>query len=392
MTFLPKLPEKLLVRAFILLPVALVFFLKSFSQDSSHLRISLLTCSPGEELYSSFGHSALRVTDTTTHTDIVYNYGTFDFYDPDFYVNFVKGKLNYYLNTESFREFVYAYEYEQRSVVEQELSLTGDEKIKLYAALRNNAREENKYYRYDFLFDNCATRIRDIVKTNVSDSLQIPEILPKEQITFRNLIHEYLDNNKAWWSKVGIDILLGAGLDAYSTSEQSMFLPDYLYKGFDGARDGQTALVEKRLTIFTPPQSTGNTDSYFTPFIAFSVLLLVFILFSFSPRRLSLTILDFILFLSTGLLGILLVFMWTGTDHQLCRNNYNLLWAIPLHTIAAFTLFSKKLLIPVYWKLSAVIGMLLLVLWIVLPQNLNESLLPLIVLLGWRSWALGKRK
>ena len=132
----------------LLLVLTLLISSGSFSQDTSHLRISLLTCSPGEELYSTFGHSGLRVTDTTTHTDVVFNYGTFDYYDPGFYSKFVKGKLEYYLEADAFRDFVYAYQMDGRTVVEQELDLTAGEKIRLYHALRENAKPENKYYRY----------------------------------------------------------------------------------------------------------------------------------------------------------------------------------------------------------------------------------------------------
>ncbi len=361
----------------------------SFSQDTSHLRISLLTCSPGEELYSTFGHSAIRVTDTTTRTDIVFNYGTFDGFDPDFYIKFVKGKLDYYVETEQFRNFVYAYQMEGRSVVEQELNLTADEKLRLYQALRENIKEENKYYRYDFLFDNCATRIRDIVHQNVN-GLRFPELLPENKVTFRHLIYEYLDANKAWWSKLGIDILLGAGMDAYASSAESMFLPDYLYRGFDSAQANAIPLIAKRSTLVPVVASGAEKTSFFTPSVCFSLLLLVFVLLALFRRTRVLRILDFVLFLATGLLGILLVFMWTATDHQLCASNYNLLWAIPLHSIAAFSIFNKKPL-KLYWKLSAVICALVLLLWPVLPQNMNEALIPVVVLLGWRSWAVGRK-
>jgi len=374
----------------LLLVLTLLISSGSFSQDISHLRISLLTCSPGEELYSTFGHSGLRVTDTTTHTDVVFNYGTFDYYDPGFYSKFVKGKLEYYLEADPFLDFVYAYQMDGRTVVEQELDLTAGEKIRLYHALRENAKPENKYYRYDFLFDNCATRIRDIVKVN-SDNLQFPELLPVNTVTFRHLIYEYLDNNKAWWSKLGIDILLGAGMDKYANSDQSMFLPDYLYRGFDSATVNRRALVTKRNAIFTPVLSAAAGSSIFTPSLTFGILLLLFVLLSFLHKTGILKVLDFLLFLSAGLLGILLIVMWTATDHQLCASNYNLLWAIPLHVFAAFTIFSKRTL-PAYWKACTIVYALLIVLWAVLPQNMNEALIPLVILLGWRSWVQGRKK
>ena len=138
----------------------------SFGQnDSCSLRISLLTCAPGEELYSTFGHTALRVQDPSQGIDQVYNYGTFEF-GPDFYTKFIRGKLLYFLSVEEFGDFMYQYEAQSRSVQEQVLRLDCFEKQKLRSALQVNALEENKYYRYDFLFDNCTTRAGDMVAKN----------------------------------------------------------------------------------------------------------------------------------------------------------------------------------------------------------------------------------
>ena len=118
----------------------------SFSQnDSCNLTISLLTCGPGEELYSVFGHTAIRIKDDS-NLDIIYNYGTFDFEDPEFYSKFVKGKLIYYVSSENFNRFMYEYQVENRSVIEQELNLSCEEKERLSEALQSNSKEENKYH------------------------------------------------------------------------------------------------------------------------------------------------------------------------------------------------------------------------------------------------------
>lgn len=361
--------------------------------DSSHLRISLLTCSPGEELYSTFGHSALRVIDSSTFTDKVYNYGTFDF-NPDFYPKFIRGKLLYYLSVESYPDFMYSYQLEQRTVQEQDLSLTADEKLKLNAALITNAQVGNKYYKYDFLFDNCATRIRDIVKNNVAEPVSIKNILPYSGITFRDLIHGYLNNNKMYWSKLGIDLLLGKGLDNTVQNEQTMFLPDYLYKGFDSITVGSRELVGAKRVVYSAPSVIPASGSLITPFFVFALGLLIFVIPAAIRRTWSirmLGILDFLLFFFTGLLGVLLVLMWLGTDHALCRNNYNLLWAIPFHAVAAFTLQSKNKIVHRYWAISVLVYVLLIAFWVVIPQELNKDLVPLIILLAWRSWSHFKR-
>ncbi|MBK7884362.1 MAG: DUF4105 domain-containing protein [Chitinophagaceae bacterium] len=122
----------------------------TFAQDSSHLRISLLTCTPGEELYSTFGHSALRVIDSSSVTDVVYNYGTFNFDDDGFYLKFVQGKLMYYIAAGIFEAFIYEYQIENRGITEQVLNFSAAEKTIIQQALNNNLKEENKYYKYDF--------------------------------------------------------------------------------------------------------------------------------------------------------------------------------------------------------------------------------------------------
>lgn len=382
------------MKKLVFVTLIILFFLKGFSQqDSSHVRISVLTCGPGEDLYSAWGHSGIRVTDTTTHSDIVYNYGTFDFYDPDFYLNFIKGKLLYFLGVEHYADFVHSYQLEQRSILEQQLNLTGEEKLRLLYALKDNAKEENKFYRYDFLFDNCSTRIRDMISSKTDSGLSVRHILPPGEPSFRNMIHHYLDLSRANWSKLGIDILLGSGLDKKVENQQSMFLPDYLYKGFDSAVNGSKPLVGRKNVIYNSTASLGS-PSLFTPFATATALLLVWIVLSLGRSEMLIRvvrILDFLLFFSTGLLGVLLIFMWTGTDHQLCRNNYNLLWAIPFHSIAAFSIVSKKQWLKKYWLAAAVIYGLLLLAWFFLPQELNTGLLPLAILLGWRSWTFSKR-
>jgi len=317
----------------------------------------------------------------------VYNYGTFDF-NPDFYGKFIRGKLLYYLSVENFPDFLYAYQLEKRSIVEQVLNLSGEDKLKLNAALMLNARAENKYYKYDFLFDNCSTRIKDILKENVSEPVEIKNILPYEDVTFRELIHYSLNQGRMYWSKLGIDILLGRGLDKPAMNEQTMFLPDYLYKGFDSATVGYAPLVNEVNVIYEAPLRTLDKP-FFTPFVVFTIGFCIFLglsLVNINGKQQILRVLDFLLFLTTGLAGILLIFMWTGTDHQLCRNNYNLLWAIPFHAVAAFFLRRRKRIMHRYWAFVFLVYLALLVFWVWLPQELNKDLLPVMVLLAWRSW------
>ena len=365
----------------------------SLSGRSCHLRISLLTCSPGTALYSTFGHSALRLIDSTDSTDIIFNYGTFDFEDPGFYKKFILGKLLYFVSIEEFSDFVMQYEYEGRGIIEQELNLPCDVKEQLLSALFENAKEENKYYKYDFAYDNCTTRLRDMVYGSGNDSFQIKNILPYKNTTFRNLIYEYLDNNHQYWSKLGIDILLGMPFDKKVSNDEAMFLPDYLLKAFDSTTTGNKQLVAGKTTILEPAIHTRKV-SLFTPLLVFCLLFLLITGISFfksSGFRFILRTFDIIFFSLCGMIGLLILFMWLGTEHQACRNNLNLLWALPTHLPAAFLLFKKSLLINKYFCFVFILTITLMIVWFFLPQQMNIALLPVSGIIVLRSLFLCKK-
>ena len=373
------------------------YSLFTFSQtDSCDLRISLLTCSPGTELYSTFGHSALRVVDKSTGTDIIYNYGVFDFNDPDFYAKFVRGKLLYYLDQENFIDFLYNYSADNRSVSEQLLQLTCSEKKEMQQFLFTNLRPENRSYKYDFLFDNCTTRLRDLVMKKSGKKYLTTDILSNQPTSFRNHIHYYLNMNRMHWSKLGIDLLLGAKLDRLMTADEAMFLPDYLEKGFDSSSNAGTPLVQQKIALYLK-KDTGDMDGnpLTTPAFIFSFILGAIAVLSFLSFRGSVTLLalsDFLLFMVTGLLGVLLIFMWTGTDHQICANNYNLLWALPTHLIAAFLTRKQTPFAKNYFRFTALLSALLVLAWFFLPQELNPAIIPVVLLLGWRAWRISVSK
>lgn len=361
--------------------------------DSCGVRISLLTCSPGAELYSTFGHTAVRVTNFSRGTDLVYNYGTFEF-SPDFYTKFIQGKLRYYLSVEPFDQFLYAYQWESRSVVEQVFQLHCTDKQTLLQALEVNAREENKYYLYDFLFDNCTTRPKVLLQNGVRNAVQWQNILPAKTPTFRNLIHSYLDSGGQHWSKLGIDLLLGAKLDRKVTNQEAMFLPDYLLKGLDKATlNGQPIVTPPQPVLQMPSLLDGG--SFFRPSVVFSLLLSAAVILYFVKKRWAkgiLNVLDFVTFFLAGLAGFILIYMWTGTDHVVTQNNYNILWALPTHLLAALVLRSQKKGVRTYFKAAFVLHLLLLLLWAFLPQQMNNDLIPFILLLAFGSWRHSKPK
>jgi hypothetical protein len=355
--------------------------------DSCHLRISLLTATPGEELYSTFGHSALRVTDTVNNSDIVYNYGTFDFDTPNFYLKFIRGKLPFYLSTDGFENFVVEYQQDNRGITEQVLNLTCAEKSKIMMLLQVNMMGNNRGYKYDFTFDNCTTRLRDLIEKASDSTVRFGKILHRKT-TFRDLIYEYLNNNDKQWSKLGIDILLGSKMDVATTPYQAMFLPDYLMNTLDSSTLNSKPIVNNKHSLFKIDHSKNKKDNLTHPFFLFVCLFVLIAFLSFSKNSFIqkfLSSFDGFLFFITGLLGILLLFMWFGTDHIMCRDNYNLLWAWPPNVVAAFYIHSKKRWAKKYFLIYSVFNIILIAVWALLPQHLNPALIPIIAILIFRS-------
>lgn len=359
------------------------------AQDCS-LRVSLLTVSPGEELYSTFGHTALRISDSTGTRDIVFNYGTFNFDEPGFYIKFARVKLNYYVSAESFANFEYVAMMENRSITEQTLNLTCTEKEKLLAYLDWNMLPANKYYKYDFTFDNCTTRVADLIDSIAGGSLVYKDIT-KEPMTFRDAIHDYLNQNEKPWSKLGIDLLLGRRLDRVMTIREELFLPEYLMNALDSVTTNNQPLVSDKATIFQAEFRGHDKHSVTGPLFIFTCLFVLIGFLSFSANKIIRSFLfgfDGVLFFIIGVLGIVLVLMWVATDHYMTKDNYNLLWAWPTHAVAAFYVHSRKRWVRLYYLFYAIAQLILIALWFWLPQQLNPVLIPLNALLIFRCFIL----
>jgi len=372
-------------------------FLISFSQtDTCHLRISLLTCGPGNELYSTFGHTAIRIIDSSNKLDVVFNYGIFDDSDPYFYIKFARGIMRYQVAGEYFKDFMEEYVEDKRSVAEQELQLSCTEKINLLNALKENSRDDKKYYDYQFYKDNCTIRAKDMIKKSTDQSIIFKNILPaKAPPSFRQLIHDYLDNGNHSWSKFGIDLLLGSHLDDVATNEQAMFLPDYLMKGFDSATIHQQKLVSDKKIILSSGTKKAESFSWLSPFFIFSLVAIVIILLSFNNSASTKKILnafDIVFFFFIGLLGILIAFEWLGRVDEVCRNNMNILWAWPTHVVAAFLINKKTKFIKNYFRFAALIALILLIGWFWWHQQFNNSFAPLLVLIIVRGFFISTKK
>jgi len=304
--------------------------------DSSHLRISLLTCGPGDdEVWSVFGHTGVRVIDSVEHTDIVFNYGTFEF-GPDFELQFMRGKLLYCLSIQTYPGFLQEYIETKRKVEEQELIMDWKQKEHMYYFLNWNAEPGNKYYKYDFFFDNCATRIRDIfpLPQVFGKKFQYGKLIPDgKKISFRDIINQYF--NKDHWTRTGVNILLGSRIDRPMTDKDIMFLPDYLRDGLAGAMvNGHKIASPATLVLqgFNDEKMPINGPLMLTSFLALLTLAGLFV----KKLRILGKVMSFLLLLATGLLGCLILVMWFATDHQGCSDNFNLLWCLPTNIVIAF--------------------------------------------------------
>jgi len=297
----------------------------------------------------------------------------------------------YFVAVQKFESFLEEYQDYQRGITEQVLDLSCSEKKKLFSALQENAKEENRYYKYDFIIDNCTTRLRDIVFKNADAPIVTRDIRPGEKITFRNLIHKYLDSSYQYWSKFGIDILLGKPLDKELTNSEAMFLPDYLLKGFDSSMIGKKPVVSKKHEMLRPALPEQKS-SLITPFNVFLILFFVIVVLGILKNTGTLlSVFDFILFFLSGALGVFLLFMWFGTDHPECNDNFNLAWALPSHFIIVFFLFRKWSWLKYYFFINSTLLLLLLIVWKWLPQEMNNGLIPLVSLLLVRSFAQYKK-
>ena len=394
--------------------ICIVCSLPSWSQtnkDSCSMEISLLTCSPGNELYSLFGHTAIRIRDARRGMDIVYNYGTFDDSDPLFYFYFTRGIMQYSLSVSTFKDFMVEYEFEHRTVVAQILNLTCEEKNRLYESLRKNTMDENRLYQYYFLSDNCTTRAARIIESNTNDSLIYRDIFPVNSsvvphsaeslisgpgMTYRDMIHIYLEREHQDWPEFGIDMLLGKNLDIKPSNIEAIhFLPDYLYKGMDSAQDGSKAMVSERNTLLQFPE-TKMSAGWFTPMLFFiGILLLSIVLYFFRNNRnaaISLLIFDFLFFTLLGLIGLLMTYMWLGRIDDVCRNNINILWALPTHIIAIFFIRKKAAWVKYYFLITAILAAILFIGFPFGLQRMNKAVLPILVIIIFRSYILYKNR
>jgi len=345
-------------------------------------QISLLTASPGEELYTTFGHSAIRIKDTLSGDNVVYNYGIFDFRTPNFYQKFILGKLKYRLGRQKLDSFLGVYTRENREVSERVMNLNESQKADLINFLAENYLPENREYLYDFFYDNCASRIRDAVENELGDAFNYAN-KPKRNITFRQQLDEYLQTMP--WADFGIDLILGLKADQKASFKHQMFLPDYLESNLtEGVVNGKPLFEEP--TILLPYQFEPNVSvGFFTPFVTMLLLFILTALFTFFIKnKTPQNIFDWLFFFVLGMMGCVFLFMWFGTDHQACHQNLNVLWANPFYLVLIPIAFIKKR--KWIWWFIFIITLILLCSFPVFPQQYHLAFIPLFLMVLVRSF------
>ncbi|MEO8711747.1 MAG: DUF4105 domain-containing protein [Parafilimonas sp.] len=363
--------------------ILFVFVIKISAQDNNaHTRISILTCGPGDELYSLFGHTAIRIFDSTTHVDVVYNWGGFTFHQPNFYLHFVQGTLLYFSTSDNFNDFMYEYVIDHRSVYEQVLNLDSTAKKNIIDAVIFNSTGDNKFYKYDGFIDNCTTRIKNIVYDNLKTATITANIIP-DGTTSRELMHYYLEKGNQLWTELGLDILVGSEIDKKISNDEAMFLPEFFMKGLNNSEYNAAPLVKSFTTILKGGEQQTPSWKYFPLAITSAICLFIFFISTLKTKwsKSVIKFVDVLLLYITGLLGILLLFMWFATDHIECKNNFNLAWAFPFNFFIAFFMIKKPAWLSNYFFITAVITAIFIAVWFWLPQQINITLLPVVILL-----------
>ena len=370
----------------LLLFISFVFpSLKAWNTDS--LQISLLTVMPrSNEVYTVYGHTALRIYDPTQNRDLVFNYGMFNFNEPNFLFRFLKGETDYSLGVESYDNFLYGYYRGNSTVIEQILDISPQGKNDLLQMLSINLMPENLIYRYNFLFDNCTTRIRDIIEKYSGGELIYPE--QTQKYTFRELIHSC--TNPYPWMTFGIDLLIGSGADSLVNLRQTFFLPLHFKEALDKSYVNNSLIViSSEEVLKSSSDSSSELKFWDSPlkvgFFIFAIYLLIAFLGYIKRRKLKGAF--GLLFLIAGLAGILIGFMTLFSYHPCTSSNWNLLWLHPFHLIAFIGYFFKKSyrIISWYHVVNLVLLSVLLIGWYWIPQGLNVANIPYILCLGLAS-------
>jgi hypothetical protein len=360
-----------------------------FAQQDNDTVIYLLTCGPGIETYSVYGHSAIRIVYAGQKRDWVYNWGVFDFNTPNFAWKFANGNLEYMLAVEPMQGFMKEYFFEKRSVICQKLNLTTAEKAALVGLINENLKPENVKYRYDFFFDNCSTRIRDLIEKAVGKNmLYLPDPGTKNP-SFRSMVAKYQTTKP--WLKFGIDMLLGAPVDKGASYRDRMFLPLDLQRELSETvvnREGKMVpLLQNPEQLLEADLPVIKTLFLFLPAFVFTMLFIIVMILSAKwKNKKYVNWMDIALFSIFSILALLMIFFNVFSLHPQLRTNLNMIWLSPIVPVCLIMMLLKRE--AIFWfRLLFYVLAGFLVIHLVLPQSFNIANLPLILILLIRSSA-----
>lgn len=350
-TFAEKMKKGLLyiVLTFILSVVNATVGAQSMT-NPDRIQISLLTCSPGKEVWAQYGHTAIRYYDKESGEDLAINYGIFSLDQTYFIPRFVLGMTDYRMGVQPMDMFLAQYSYEGRGVVEQVLNLSAEDKEVIYKALQENMKPENVVYRYNYFFDNCTTRARDMLVNHLHGKVVYPPA--EEDATFRSMIHKW--NNKYEWTQFGEDLLLGVNADRKTTKSEQQFLPENLRSDFDKARYNGKPLVKETNVLLDAETEVAEPAFPLSPLsiaLIFAVISLVMMLFSYRRQQVYWAW-DLALMLTSGLMGIIF-FVMIFSQHPCVSLNFILLFFNPLPLFFLYSTIKKKKII--WWKIWGVL-------------------------------------
>lgn len=362
----------------------LIFFpVLLFAQQklSEQAKISVLTCGAGDEVYSTFGHTAIWVYDPQNSIDEVYNYGIFDFRTKNFYLKFLSGKLDYYVLHTTFANFMWEYRADNRWVKEQELLVSDEIKLQIYDALKKGERPENRYYRYDFFRNNCSTKIIDLILASSNNQAALDTLNKPSGKTFREGLKPHIENRS--WLYFGIYLLLGPFSDQDMSRLQSCYIPEDLMHQLEAS-----GLATSPQLVFEGIDRQNEVNRLNVPSIIFWLLLFLLVaeaLWFKTSQGISDRI-DVVLFSISALLGVLFVVLWIGSDHVSLQVNLNLIWANPFNFILIWSILKhKQKFTRIYLVFYGLCLFFLLINWSKLPQTFPMELMPIVSALVFRA-------
>ena len=299
---------------------------------SDQARISLITCTPGEELYARYGHTAIRVCDSVQDIDIVFNYGIFDFNTDHFYWKFVKGETWYELGASPYWWFMREYEETQRPVYEQVLNLDSTQREAIWQALVVNYQPENRQYLYNFVFDNCATRPFVLLEQALGDSIVSP-YTGYTGVSYRRFIRHYTPQGS--WADFGINLLFGPRADQPMNNRQRLFLPEELMRYMSQAHHGSTPMISSEQIGAFAIQPVPWYETWYFGLVLYFIVLCLISLYDRKRQRWSWGI-ELAIGIPYALLLIIVTFLTFFSCHPLVGFGWRLLILPLTHLCARF--------------------------------------------------------